>query len=201
MPEPTFLDQVTKDYFPLMISAIFVNNILLMRYLGNCPFMGVSKKMDTAVGMSAAVIFVVALAATVTWTIYHYIMVPFQITFIRTMVFILVIASLVQFVEMFLKKAMPALYKALGIFLPLITTNCIVLGATFINIDENYKFVDMLIFSISTAVGYSLALVLFAGIRERFEISRIPKPLQGTGIGLVTAGLISLAFFAFKGMI
>lgn len=189
------------ELFALAISAIFVNNILLARYLGNCPFLGVSKKMDTAVGMSFSVIFVVALAAMVTWAIYHFLMIKYHVTFLRTMVFILVIASLVQFVEMFLKKSIPALYKALGIYLPLITTNCIVLGATFINIDENYKFVPMLVFSIATAAGYSLALVLFAGIRERFEISRVPKVLQGTGIGLVTAGLISLSFFAFKGMI
>lgn len=190
-----------KDYFSLIISAVFINNILLIRYLGNCPFLGVSKKMDTAVGMSLAVIFVVTLAAVVTWLIYYTLMVPFKVTFIRTMVFILVIASLVQLVEMFLKKAIPVLYKALGIFLPLITTNCIVLGCTFINIDEKYNFMSMLVFAVSTAVGYGLALVLFAGIRERFEVSRIPRPLQGTGIGLVTAGLISLSFFAFKGMI
>jgi Na+-translocating ferredoxin:NAD+ oxidoreductase subunit A len=190
-----------QHYFALVIGAIFINNILLAQYLGNCPFLGTSKKMDTAIGMSAAVIFVVALAGAITWTIYKYIMVPTEVVYLRTMIFILVIASLVQFVEMFLKKSIPALYKALGIYLPLITTNCIVLAATFININEKYNFMEALVYSIAMSSGYALALVLFAGVRERFEISRIPGPLQGTGIGLATAGLISLSFFAFKGMI
>lgn len=192
---------IFSDYFSLVIGAIFINNILLARYLGNCPFLGTSKKMDTAIGMAFAVIFVVAMAGSITWVIYYTIMVPLKVTFIRTMVFILVIASLVQFVEMFLKKFVPALYKSLGIFLPLITTNCIVLAATFINVDEGYDYMHTLIHSIALSSGYSLALVLFAGVRERFEIARIPKPLQGTGIGLATAGLISLCFLAFQGMI
>jgi len=166
-----------ESYFALIIGAIFINNILLAKFLGNCPFLGVSRKMDTAIGMSAAVVFVLTLA------------------------FILVIATLVQFVELFLRKAVPALYKSLGIFLPLITTNCAVLGAALINIQEGYNLLETIVFSAASAVGFGLALVLFAGLRERFEIARIPKPLQGTGIGLVTAGLLALSFFAFKGMI
>jgi electron transport complex protein RnfA len=189
------------ETFALIIGAIFINNILLHRYLGNCPFLGVSKKMDTAVGMSFAVIFVLTLAGMITWVIFNYLLVPYKIEYIRTLAFILVIASLVQFVELFLKKSIPALYKALGIFLPLITTNCAVLGVAIINVDEGYNLLDTLIFSVASAAGFGLALILFAGIRERFEISRIPKELQGTGIGLVTAGLIALSFFAFKGMI
>ena len=189
------------DTFGLIISAIFINNILLARYLGNCPFLGVSKKMDTAIGMSLAVVFVLTIAALITWVVERYLLVPFDLQYIRTLAFILVIAALVQFVEMFLKKMVPTLYKSLGIFLPLITTNCAVLGVALINIKEDYGLVETLIFSMASAVGFGLALVLFAGVRERFETVEIPKPLQGTGIGLVTAGLIAMAFFAFKGMI
>ena len=189
------------ETFSLVVGAIFINNILLHRYLGNCPFLGVSKKMDTAVGMSFAVIFVMTLAGGITWVIFDLVLEPYNITYIRTLAFILVIATLVQFVELFLRKSIPALYRSLGIFLPLITTNCAVLGVAIINIDEGYDLLDTLIFSAASAAGFALALVLFAGIREKFEISPIPKSLQGTGIGLVTAGLIALAFFAFKGMI
>jgi Na+-translocating ferredoxin:NAD+ oxidoreductase subunit A len=189
------------DTFGLIISAIFINNILLARYLGNCPFLGVSKKMDTAIGMSLAVVFVLTLAALITWIVEYFLLVPWELQYLRTLAFILVIASLVQFVEMFLKKMVPTLYKSLGIFLPLITTNCAVLGAALINIKEKYNLVDTLIFSIASAVGFGLALILFAGIRERFETAPIPKAMRGTGIGLVTAGLIALSFYAFKGMI
>jgi len=187
--------------FALIISAIFINNILLARYLGNCPFLGVSKKMDTAIGMALAVIFVLTIASFFTWIVEHFLLVPFGLQYLRTLAFILVIAALVQFVEMFLKKSIPALYKSLGIFLPLITTNCAVLGTALISIKEDYGLLDTIVFSIASAAGFGLALVLFASIRERFEISAIPKALQGTGIGLVTAGLIALSFFAFKGMI
>jgi electron transport complex protein RnfA len=190
-----------EHYFGLIIGAIFINNILLAKFLGNCPFLGVSKKMDTAVGMSAAVVFVLTLAGVITWAVQRYLLVPYGIEFIQTLAFILVIATLVQFVELFLRKAVPALYKSLGIFLPLITTNCAVLGTAIINVQEGFNLLDTVIFSAASAAGFGLALVLFAGIRERFEISRIPKPLQGTGIGLVTAGLLALSFFAFKGMI
>ena len=190
-----------ESYFALVIGAIFINNILLAKFLGNCPFLGVSKKMDTAIGMSAAVVFVLTLAGTITWVVDKYVLVPFGIGYIQTLAFILVIATLVQFVELFLRKSIPALYKSLGIFLPLITTNCAVLGTAIINIQEDLGLLETIIFSMASATGFGLALVLFAGIRERFEISRIPKPLQGTGIGLVTAGLLAISFFAFKGMI
>jgi len=188
-------------YFQIIISTIFVNNILLAKFLGNCPFLGTSKKMETAVGMSMAVVFVLVLAGVITWIIYHYFLVPFGLVYLRTIAFILVIASLVQFVELFLKKSIPALYAGLGIFLPLITTNCAVLGACVINIDEELSFMKSLFASFGFAVGFGLALILFAGVRERITLARVPKPLQDTSIGLVTAGLIALAFFTFKGMV
>jgi len=190
-----------EHYFALIIGAIFINNVLLAKFLGCCPFMGVSRKMDTAIGMSAAVVFVLTFAGIITWVVESYLLVPYEIEYIRTLAFILVIATLVQFVELFLKKAVPALYKSLGIFLPLITTNCAVLGVAIINVQENFNLLDTVIFSAASAAGFGLALVLFAGIRERLEIARVPKALQGTGIGLVTAGLLALSFFAFKGMI
>ena len=188
-------------YFQIIISTIFVNNILLAKFLGNCPFLGTSKKMETAVGMSMAVVFVLVLAGVITWIIYHYFLVPLGLVYLRTIAFILVIASLVQFVELFLKKSIPALYAGLGIFLPLITTNCAVLGAFVINIDEDLSFTKSLFASFGFAVGFGLALILFAGVRERITLARVPKPLQDTSIGLVTAGLIALAFFTFKGMV
>jgi electron transport complex protein RnfA len=189
------------DYILLFISCIFVNNILLMQYLGNCPFLGVSKKMDTAIGMAMAVVFVLVLAGAITFVVEIYLLKPFGFEFLRTMTFILVIASLVQFVEMFLRKSIPALYAGLGIFLPLITTNCAVLGVCLINIKEEYDFLQMLVSSFSYAAGFGVALLLFAGVRERILLARVPKPLQDTSIGLVTAGMMSLAFFAFKGMV
>jgi len=188
-------------YFQIIISTIFVNNILLAKFLGNCPFLGTSKKMETAVGMSMAVVFVLVLAGVITWIIYHYFLAPFDLIYLRTIAFILVIASLVQFVELFLKKSIPALYAGLGIFLPLITTNCAVLGACVINIDEDLSFMKSLFASFGFAVGFGVALILFAGVRERITLARVPKPLQDTSIGLVTAGLIALAFFTFKGMV
>ncbi len=188
------------EFIVLAINAILIKNILLARYLGNCPFIGVSRKMDTALGMSMAVIFIMTLAGTITWVIQKYALEAFGIVFLQTIVFILVIASLVQLVEMFLKKAAPPLYQALGIFLPLITTNCAILGVAILNIRQEYAFFEMLIFSFASGLGFALALVLLAGLRERFEISRIPKPLQGTAIGLVTAGLMALAFYGFVGV-
>jgi electron transport complex protein RnfA len=188
------------DYMLLVVSAIFVNNILLMQYLGNCPFLGTSKKMDTALGMSMAVIFVLVMAASITWVTDAVLLKPFGLEYLRTMAFILVIATLVQFVEMFLKKSIPTLYAGLGIFLPLITTNCAVMGACLINIKEEYGFIQSLVTSFSYAAGFGLALILFAGIRERVDLARVPKPLKDTAIGLVTAGMFSLAFFGFKGM-
>jgi electron transport complex protein RnfA len=189
------------DYFVLIISCIFVNNILLAQFLGNCPFFGTSKKMETAVGMAMAVIFVLVMAGVITWLIFIYLLVPLELTYLRTIAFILVIASLVQFVEMFLKKSIPALYAGLGIFLPLITTNCAVFGACVINIDKEYSFMQSLVASFAFAVGFGLALILFAGVRERILLARVPRPLQDTSIALVTAGIISLSFYAFKGMV
>ncbi|NQT56915.1 MAG: electron transport complex subunit RsxA [Desulfobacteraceae bacterium] len=188
------------DYFLLAISCIFVNNILLMQYLGNCPFLGVSKRMETALGMAMAVVFVLVLAGAITWIVNNLVLKPFGFEFLRTLAFILVIASLVQFVEMFLRKSIPALYAGLGIFLPLITTNCAVMGVCLINIKEEYTFLQALISSFTYAIGFGLALILFAGVRERVFLARVPRPLQDTAIGLVGAGMMSLAFFAFKGM-
>jgi electron transport complex protein RnfA len=189
------------DYIVLIISCIFVNNILLAQFLGNCPFFGTSKKMETAVGMAMAVIFVLVLSGVITWLIYYYLLVPLELDYLRTIAFILVIASLVQFVEMFLKKSIPALYAGLGIFLPLITTNCAVFGVCVINIDKEYNFMQTLVSSFSYAAGFGLALILFAGIRERILLARVPRPLQDTSIALVTAGIVSLSFYAFKGMV
>jgi electron transport complex protein RnfA len=189
------------DYILLVISCIFVNNILLMQYLGNCHFLGVSKRMETAVGMAMAVIFVLVMAGAITWLTQAVLLKPFGFEYLQTLAFILVIASLVQFVEMFLRKSIPGLYAGLGIFLPLITTNCAVMGVCLINIKEEYSFLETLVASFSYAAGFGLALILFAGVRERILLARVPKPLQDTSIGLVGAGLMSLAFFAFKGMV
>ncbi|AOY59534.1 MULTISPECIES: electron transport complex subunit RsxA [Desulfococcus] len=189
------------DYIVLAVSCILVNNILLAQYLGNCPFMGTSKKMETAVGMAMAVVFVLVMAGVITWIVDTYVLKQFELEYLRTISFIVVIASLVQFVEMFLKKSIPALYAGLGIFLPLITTNCAVMGVCLININEEYTFMQALVASFAYAVGFGLALVLFAGVRERILLARVPKPLQDTSIALVTAGILSLTFFAFKGMV
>ena len=188
------------DFLVLAISCILVNNILLAQYLGNCPFLGTSKKMETAVGMAMAVVFVLVMAGVITWITQTYFLNPLKLGYLQTIAFIVVIASLVQFVEMFLKKSIPALYAGLGIFLPLITTNCAVLGVCLINIKEDYTFLETIVSSFAYAVGFGVALILFAGVRERILLARVPKPLQDTSIGLVTAGMLSLAFFAFKGM-
>jgi electron transport complex protein RnfA len=188
------------DHILLMISCIFVNNILLIQYLGNCPFLGISKKMETATGMAMAVVFVIVMAGAITWVVNEFALKRFGLEYLRTLSFILVIAALVQFVEMFLKKFIPILYSGLGIYLPLITTNCAVLGVCFINVNEDYDFLHTLTSSFAYPVGYGLALILFAGVRERILLARVPKPLQDVSIGLVSAGMMSLAFFAFKGM-
>jgi electron transport complex protein RnfA len=188
------------DLILLAVSSIFVNNILLMQYLGNCPFLGVSKRMETALGMAMAVVFVLVMAGALTWITNTFVLKPFGYEYLRTVAFILLIASLVQFVEMFLRKSIPALYAGLGIFLPLITTNCAVMGVALILNKEEYNFVQALVASFAYAVGFGLALILFAGVRERILLARVPKPLQDTAIGLVMAGMMSLAFFAFKGM-
>jgi electron transport complex protein RnfA len=189
------------DLFVLVISCIFINNILLAQFLGNCPFLGTSKKMETAVGMAMAVIFVLVMAGAITWVVNEYMLKPLDVVYLQTVSFILVIAALVQFVEMFLKKSIPALYAGLGIFLPLITTNCAVMGVCLINIKEEYSFIEALVTSFSYAAGFGLALVLFAGVRERILLARVPKPLQDTSIGLITAGIIALTFMSFKGMV
>lgn len=189
------------DYFVLFISVILINNIVLAQYLGMCPFLGTSKKMETAVGMGMAVIFVGVLAGMITWAINTFILQKYGLEYLRTIAFILVIASLVQFVEMFLKKSIPALYAGLGIFLPLITTNCAIMGLCLINVNEEYTFIQALIAAIGYASGFALALILFAGVRERVLLARVPKPLQDTSIALVTAGMLSMTFYAFKGMV
>jgi electron transport complex protein RnfA len=189
------------EFLLLMVSAILVNNILLIRFLGNCPFLGVSRSMDTATGMGLAVIFVLTLAGMITWLVHSYVLVPLGLAYLRTIAFILVIATLVQFVEMVIQKIAPPLYEALGIYLPLITTNCAVLGVAIINIEEGYDLLTSIFFSFASACGFALALVLMAGMRERFALVEIPKPLEGTAIGLITAGLIALAFSGFAGLV
>ncbi len=189
------------DLLLLAISAIFVNNILLAQYLGNCPFCGVSKKLSTSIGMGLAVIFVATLASIFTWFAYYYILKPYNMEFIRTLAFILIIAALVQFVEIFLKKQSKTLFNALGIYLPLITTNCAVMGITLLSIKHGFNFIEVVVFSASSASGFTLAIILFAGLRERLIISPVPKAMQGTAIALVTAGIMSMAFLGFTGMV
>ena len=189
------------DYLLMLISAIFVNNILLAQYLGNCPFLGCSRDKGVAFGMGAAVVFVVVMATACTWAMQKYALAPYGLGYLQTLVFILVIAALVQFVEMFLKKVLPALYRALGIFLPLITTNCAVLGIAILVQRKEYDLATSLYYSFVASLGFMLALMLMAGIQERLVITRLPKSLRGTSIGLVMAGLMSLTFLAFRGMI
>lgn len=191
-----------EHYIVILISCIFVNNILLAQFLGNCPFLGTSKKMETAVGMAMAVVFVLVMAGAITWIVWTQILVPLELEYLQTIGFILVIASLVQLVEMFLKKSIPGLYAGLGIFLPLITTNCAVMGVCLINAQKDgMGFVEAVFYSFAYAVGFGLALILFAGVRERILLARVPKALQDTSIGLVTAGILALAFMGFKGMV
>ncbi|ORJ57441.1 electron transport complex subunit RsxA [Geothermobacter hydrogeniphilus] len=185
----------------ILISAIFVNNFVLARFLGICPFLGVSKKVETALGMGMAVTFVMTVAAVVTWLIQYFILIPFNIEYLQTIAFILVIASLVQLVEMVIQKVSPVLYQSLGIFLPLITTNCAVLGLAVLNIQKGYSFLESVVFAIGAALGFTLAMVLFAGLRERIDLCPVPKSFRGTAIALVTAGLLSLAFMGFAGLV
>ena len=188
------------EYILIFISAIFVNNIILSQFLGICPFLGVSKKVDTALGMGAAVAFVLTLATIVTYLLQTYVLNPFGLQYLQTMSFILVIASLVQMVEIVLKKVSPALYQALGIFLPLITTNCAVLGVAILVIQKDFSLVQSIVYAFSTAIGFALAMVVFAGLREQLSLVRVPKGMQGMAIVLVTAGLLSLAFMGFSGV-
>ena len=188
------------EYILIFISAIFVNNIVLSQFLGICPFLGVSKKVDTALGMSAAVAFVLTLATIVTWLVQKLVLDAFVLQYLQTIAFILVIASLVQMVEIVMKKVSPALYQALGIFLPLITTNCAVLGVAILVIQKDFSLVESIIYAFSTAIGFGLALTVFAGIREQLELVNVPKGMRGVAITMVTAGLLSLAFMGFSGV-
>ncbi len=188
------------EYLLIFISAIFVNNIVLAQFLGICPFLGVSKKIDTSLGMSAAVAFVMVLATLVTWLIQMYVLNPFGLEYLQTIAFILVIASLVQMVEIVLKKVSPPLYQALGIFLPLITTNCAVLGVAILVIQKDFNLAQSVVYALSTAIGFGLALTVFAGMREQLELANIPKGMRGMAIVLVSAGLLSLAFMGFSGV-
>ncbi len=187
------------NLFVIVIGSIFINNFILSRFLGLCPFFGVSRNLNSAVGMGLAVIFVMAIASFVTWPLYYLVLVPFEITFLRTIVFILVIAGLVQFVEMVLNKTAPALYQALGIFLPLITTNCAILGVAVLNIEDGLNLVETLVQGTAGGVGFTLALVLMAGIRERLDLAPLPAVMRGAPIALIAAGLMSIAFLGFAG--
>lgn len=189
------------EYIIIVISAIFVNNIVLAQFLGICPFLGVSSKVSTSVGMSGAVLFVLTLATIVTYLIYTYILVPLGITYLQTITYILIIASLVQMVEIVLKKVSPPLYQALGIFLPLITTNCAVLGVAILTIQKDYNLLQGVVFAISHAIGFALALILFAGIREHLDLMQMPKGMRGAPIALVVAGILALAFMGFSGLV
>ena len=188
------------EYLLIFISAIFVNNIVLSQFLGICPFLGVSKKVDTAIGMGGAIAFVLTLATIITWCVQKYVLDPFGLQYLQTLAFILVIAALVQMVEIILKKVSPALYQALGIFLPLITTNCAVLGVAILVIQKDYNLLESVVYAFSTALGFALALIVFAGIREQQALVRIPKGMQGVAIVMVTAALLSLAFMGFSGV-
>ncbi len=189
------------DLLLIAVGAALVNNVVLSQFLGLCPFIGVSKKVDTAAGMGGAVIFVITIASAVTSLIYTFILEKLNITYLQTIVFILVIAALVQFVEMFLKKTMPSLYQALGVYLPLITTNCAVLGVALINVQKSYGFISSVVNGFGTAVGFTISIVIMAGIREKIEYNDIPESFRGTPIVLVTAGLMAMAFFGFSGLI
>lgn len=189
------------NYLLLLVSGIFVHNFILSRFLGICPFLGVSKQISTAVGMGAAVVFVMAMASAITYIVQYAILVPLGLEYLQTIAFILVIATLVQLVEMVIKKSSPTLYSALGVYLPLITTNCAVLGVALLNVQYGYNFLESVVFGIAGALGFMLAIVLFAGIREQLEMSAIPKALDGFPIALITAGLMSIAFLGFSGML
>ena len=184
----------------ITLGAILINNFIFSQFLGICPFMGVSKKMDTAAGMGMAVIFVMGLASAICWVINEFILMPLELGYLQTLAYILVIAALVQFVEMFLKKGMPSLYSALGIYLPLITTNCAVLGAVLINTQNHYNFIESLVYGVTGGIGFLIAIVLFASIREKLRFTEYPKSFEGFPIALVTAALLALAFMGFSGI-
>ena len=193
------MDQI-YELLAITLGAILANNFIFSQFLGICPFMGVSKKVDTAVGMGIAVTFVMGLASAITWLVNTFILIPFDLGYMQTVAFILVIAALVQFIEMFLQKSMPSLYTALGVYLPLITTNCAVLGVALLNIQNNYNFISSVVYGITGGLGFLLAIVLFASIRERLVFADYPKSFEGFPIALVTAGLMALAFMGFSGL-
>jgi len=189
------------EYITIIIAAVFVNNVVLSQFLGICPFLGVSNKISTALGMIGAVTFVIVLATLVTYMIQTFLLKPLDIEYMRTITYILVIAALVQMVEIILKKVSPPLFAALGIFLPLITTNCAVLGVTLLVVVKDYNMVQSMVYALFTSIGFGLALLIFAGIREQMEMSNIPKAMQGTPIALVTAGILAMAFMGFAGLV
>ena len=193
------MDQIYQ-LLAIMLGAILANNFIFSQFLGICPFLGVSKKVDTAVGMGIAVTFVMGLASAVCFLVNNYVLIPLGLGYMQTVAFILVIASLVQFIEMFLQKAMPSLYTALGIYLPLITTNCAVLGVVLLNVQNSYNFIESVVYGITGGLGFLLAIVLFASIRERLVFADYPKAFEGFPIALVTAGLMALAFMGFSGL-
>lgn len=192
---------MVKELLIILISSSLVSNVVLSQFLGLCPFLGVSKKINTAAGMGTAVIFVITLASAVAGGIYKYILTPFDLTYLQTIVFILVIAALVQFVEMFLKKFMKSLYQALGVYLPLITTNCAVLGVALTNVQKNYGILEGIVNGFATAVGFTISIVILAGIREKMEYNDIPESFKGMPIVLITAGLMAIAFCGFSGLL
>ncbi len=189
------------EYIAIIIFAVFVNNVILSQFLGICPFLGVSTKVSTAAGMGAAVVFVMALSTIVTFLLQEFILVPLQIEFLQTIVFILVIAALVQMVEIILKKISPSLYQALGVFLPLITTNCAVLGISILVIQKGYNLLEGIVYSIGISLGFTLAMVIFAGLREHLELVEVPKGVKGIPIALITAGILAMAFMGFAGLV
>jgi electron transport complex protein RnfA len=189
------------EYILLVLGAILVNNFVLNRFLGICPFLGVSKRFETAMGMSGAVIFVMTCASAVTWCLQHYVLAPFGLGYLTTIAFILVIATFVQLVELLLKRFLPPLHKALGIYLPLITTNCAVLGVAVMNVQKEYPFLKAVVFAFSAGVGFALALAIFSGLREKIALANPPRAFRGVAIALVTAGLLSLAFMGFSGLV
>ena len=189
------------EYFVIIIGAIFVNNIVLNKFLGICPFIGVSSKVETAIGMTGAVAFVMTLATIITYLLQNYVLIPFGISFMQTITFILVIASLVQLVEIILKKVSPPMYQALGIFLPLITTNCAILGVAILAVQNDYNLLESVVFGLANAVGFGLALILFAGLREHLDLVEVPKAMKGVPVAFVVAGLLALAFMGFAGIV
>ena len=194
------MSDITKTMLGILLSALLTENFILVKFYGICPFMGVSKKIDTALGMGMAVTFVMALASAACWAVNEFLLIPFQLEYMKTVAFILVIASIVQVVEMFLKKSVPALYKALGIFLPLITTNCAVLGVALVNVQEGYDFLQSVVNGACGGLGFTLAIVLFASIRERVDKTDCPEAFKGFPITLISAGLLALAFMGFSGL-